>query len=163
MTKGLENMLGLPAMDEVIGEEDITEIEEENFNEEFSKVLTTVEHQNEMVVGKDHSDSMDIIYKETLKHAQDVMDLGFNIDPAKSARMFEVATGLYAKAIDAKNSKRDAQLKAMKLAIEQKRLELQEKQINHNIGTEGGEIGDGIVVSGNRNDVLKEIREGIKK
>src|SRR5206468_2670849 len=99
-----------------------------------------------LIQGQDHSDAMDKVYKETLKHAQDIMDLGFNIDHARAARMFEVASAMYGRAIEAKDKKRDAQLRALKLAMEQQKLELDETRLRHEMGERDTITTDGVIV-----------------
>jgi tRNA A37 N6-isopentenylltransferase MiaA len=53
--------------------------------------------------------------------------MGMNIDPARAPRILEVANQWMKTAADAKISKRDAQLKLMKLIIEQRKLALEER------------------------------------
>lgn len=153
MTRGIEEMLNLPDMGDMLQEPDL-----DNHTTTPSNL-----NQNDhlaMVEGLDHSEAMDALYTETLRHARDVMDMGFNIEPTRSARMFEVATGLYGKAMEAKNSKRDAQLKTMKLALEQRKLEILE---NQNKSAANTIESNGHIIISDRNDLIKQMREQIKK
>jgi hypothetical protein len=116
--------------------------------------------------GKDHSEAMYKVFNETLKHAQDLMDLGFNIDTRSMRGIFEVATNMYNTAISAKNSKRDAQLKAMKLALDQRKLDLDEKRIKSQLNEPEQPVlenGSGTVIVEDRNALIKRIRENAKK
>jgi len=112
----------------------------------------------DLVEGSDHANAMDKIHEETLKHAQDMMDLGYNVDMPRQRGIFEIATMMYARAIEAKNSKRDAQLKTMKLALDQRKLDLDEKKLRHEIGEQT--VNAGVTVTmGDRNEILKRMRE----
>jgi len=91
--------------------------------------------------------------------------LGFNIDIPRARGIFEVATSMYGQAISAKNSKRDAQLKAMKLALDQRKLDLEEKKIKAQLGeTEQNTIvSEATVIKEDRNELIKRLREQQKK
>ena len=111
--------------------------------------------------GTDHAESMDELHREVLQHARDLMSYGFNIDSPRARGIFEIAASMYGHAMTAKNSKRDAQLKAMKLALDRKKVELEEKRTNHAIGQiETATIdGDGTVIVEDRNELLRRLRE----
>ena len=166
MTKGLDDFLNIPHLEDVLKKDGVitkeieTEVlEDEAANEHTIANLEAAEKSLAMINGQDHSDAMDALYGETLKHAKDIMDLGFNIDHARAARMFEVAGSMYKVALDAKNSKRDAQLKAMELVLKQQRLEL-EKQIAK--GNLNNETVEGAVLVEDRNELIKRLREQAK-
>jgi len=163
VTQGIERMLNLPSLEDILREkgvlpegesvEPVNDTEIPNMLPENEELMRTVEMAKQaqsrldMVEGIDHSEAMDKLHKETLKHAQDLMDLGFNIDQRSARGIFEVAVNMYGRAIEAKNAKRDAQLKSLKLALEQRKLELDEKRINAQIGEQ------------DRNELIKRIRE----
>jgi sugar diacid utilization regulator len=73
---------------------------------------------------KDHADSMDHIYEETLQHAKDLMDLGYNVDTRSAGRIFENSANMFKIALEAKNSKRKAQLDRIKLEMKMMRYHL---------------------------------------
>jgi len=106
--------------------------------------------------GADHSASMDNLHNEILQHARDLMAYGFNIDHPRARGIFEIAATLYGHAITSKSSKRDAQLRAMKLALDAKRVDLEEKRTNSAIGLVDTE---GTVMVEDRNDLLRRIRQ----
>jgi hypothetical protein len=161
MTKHLENAFGLPHLDDLMKDEGA--LQAQTFGPAEADQLVAGLRQAQgaaaLMDGTDHAEAMDVIAGETLDYAQKVMDLGFNIDPARAPRMFEVATGLYKASIDAKNSKRDAQLKAAQLIINQQKLELEKRAV-------GAGAPDAIETKGmmveDRNDLIKRLREQAK-
>jgi len=177
VTQGIERMLNLPSLEDILREkgvlpegetiEPVNDTEIPNMLPENEELMRTVEMAKQaqsrldMVEGIDHSEAMDKLHKETLKHAQDMMDLGFNIDQRSARGIFEVAVNMYGRAIEAKNAKRDAQLKSLKLALEQRKLELDEKRINAQIGEQDRNTipGEGVVIREDRNELIKRIRE----
>jgi hypothetical protein len=108
--------------------------------------------------GEDHERSMDLLFKETLEKARDMVELAYNVDQNRSRGILEVAGQFYRTALDAKNSKRDAQLKLMKLALDQRRLALDEKKASQNT-PEATDADASVVVIGDRNDILARARE----
>ena len=170
MTQGIRDFFALPNMDEVLKTEGPVmpepEIEDDGEMMDPGLVQTVALAQQaqarlDMVEGKDHAEAMDTIYKETLKHAQEIMDLGFNVDLPRARGLFEVAGQIYGRAIEAKNSKRDSQLKAMKLALDQRKLDLDERKLNAQLGeTEKNTLtGDATVVREDRNELIRRLRE----
>ncbi len=104
---------------------------------------------------KDHAENTDDIFGQTLQHAQDLMDLGYNVDTRSAGRIFETAANMYKIALDAKNSKRDAQLKNMKLKLENEKLKA---MIRQKSGESGEIIEQEAVVMADRNDLIKKLR-----
>jgi len=107
--------------------------------------------------GTDHAVAMDGLHDEMLQHARDLMAYGFNIDHPRARGIFEIAASLYGHAITSKNSKRDAQLRAMKLALDAKRVDLEEKRTNGAIGLTTDS--EGTVLVEDRNELLRRIRQ----
>ena len=85
------------------------------------------------------------------------MDLGFNVDQRSAATIFEKANMLYKTALDAKSSKRDSQLKTMKLMLEKRKLDLEEKRLKHEMGDVAVDA-DAFIVD-DRNALIKLMRE----
>lgn len=176
MTRSFEEALGLPHLDDMLKEEGVLEkppnplyddIEETDNDDEYTPPqmsntaiasMQMAQKQLDLIEGKDHSEKMDVIHQEALKHAQDIMDLGFNIDHARAARMFEVGANMYKVAMDAANSKRDAQLKAMQLVLNQQKLELEKRQMGES-GTTPGTIDAQAVMVEDRNEIIRRLRE----
>ena len=163
------DMLNLRPLDEMLKEKgvdlDTPETPEATPDEEVQNAVSTLREISAkiaMIEGTDHSDAMDELHKEILGHARDLMSYGFNIDHPRARGIFEIAASMYAHAISAKNAKRDAQLKAMKLSMDKKRVELEEKRTNHQIGQANTMIAtDGTILVEDRNELLRRLREKI--
>ena len=169
MTKMIEHVLGLPSMEDILRSTEPT-VEQDDYEEQNEKELEAIlaitekaEKGLEIIDSgqTDHNNSMDEIHKKTLKHADELMELGYNVDQRSAATIFEKANMLYKTALDAKDSKRKAQLNTMKLLLDQKKLELEEKRLNNEMGS-GPIIGDAIIVD-DRNALIKLMREKREK
>lgn len=108
---------------------------------------------------RDHAQAMDALHDETLKFGRELMELGFNVDTRSARGIFEVASGFFKHAIDAKNSKRDAQLKALKIALDQRKVELDEKSASGDVGKT---MEADVLVTVDRNELIRKARERIK-
>lgn len=174
MTQGLSNIFDLPSVEDILKEkgiltETVEENNENNENEDFQdpSIIKTLELAQQaqarinLLDGTDHADAMDEIYKQTLKHSEDIMDLGFNVEHTRAAKFFESATMMYSRAIEAKNSKRKAQLDAIKLAMEQRKLDMDERRLKHDLGeTEKNTIvSEGTIIKEDRNELIRRLRE----
>lgn len=166
MTQGIEDMLNLPSMEEVFGKtkEPVQDNEEIVVEDDGLKNAVAVFEEAEKVIalkdakgGDGHAQSMDTIHDEMLEAAQTLMKMGHNVDQRSAATIFEKAVMLYKGAIDAKNSKRDMQLKALKLILDQKKLELEEKKVKAELGEK--EIDSEYTILEDRNELIKKIRE----
>lgn len=166
----IADMLNLRPLDEVLKEQGVDVYpdpppEEINEDEHLAKAinhLNTLKAKMEMVEGTDHSDTMDVVHQEVMQHARDLMTYGFNLDHPRARGIFEIAASMYGHAITSKNLKRDAQLKAMKLALDKRRVDLEEKRTNHAVGQlEMSEttLGDAGVVVADRNELLRKMRD----
>lgn len=155
MTKGIADTLGIKSLEEVLAE---TEID----SEDQLPATISDDNKNELMSasqmkGLDHSDAMDEIHDEALDVARKIVDMGMNIDIARAPRIFEVANQWMKTAADAKISKRDAELKLMKLIQDQRKLDLEERKLK---GDRGGEdvIQGEVVYEGDRNKLLKILK-----
>lgn len=166
MTKMIENVLGLPSMEEILKTTEPTpDVNIDTYvdinEQELAAVLKMAEtagNNLEILDGaQDHNISMDEIHEKTLKHADELMDLGFNVDQRSAATIFEKANMLYKTALDAKSSKRDSQLKTMKLMLEKRKLDLEEKRLKHEMGDVAVDA-DAFIVD-DRNALIKLMRE----
>jgi hypothetical protein len=163
---GITDMLNLPSLEDALKEQgvdaaDSTPIEppdEQQINNTVDK-LHQLTARMAMLDGTDHSDAMEAIYKEILGHARDLMAYGFNIDSPRARGIFEVASSMYGHAMTAANSKRDAQLKAMRLALDRRKVDLEEKRTNHAIGQQAATINeDNTIVVEDRNELIRRLR-----
>lgn len=171
MTQGISNMLGLTDLEDALREKGLlppineTDSDDDNIEAEIDPTISAQiaksdleRERNALLAGKDHADAMDVLHTETLKHARDLMDYGFNIDPPRARGIFEVAVGMFGRAIEAKNSKRDAQLKAMKLALDQRKLDLDEQKARNAMGENQIETKASVIIE-DRNEMIRRIRE----
>ena len=151
--------LNLPEMDDLLEEIDV---EEEVNQAVLNSTLALAEQASRTVdiqSGDGHADAMDDIHKQTLQHAKDLMDLGYNVDQRSAATIFEKSTMMYRAALDAKNSKRDMQLKAMKLMLDQRKIEIEEKRLQHELGEQIYDADATATIVEDRNDMIKRIRD----
>jgi hypothetical protein len=155
MTKGLEEFMNLRPLDEVLKERGI------DLDEQVGKLH---ELSSRATMSDEHSEDMDDLHDEIVHHARDLMSYAYNLDIPRQRGIFEIAASMYGHAMSAKNSKRDAQLKTMKLALDRRKVDLEEKRTNHVIGHEQSASLDGnTIVVEDRNELLKRLREQIKK
>ncbi len=174
MTKGIEDMLNIPHLDDILKAEKIA------FQEEVTRTTTPeidLDAQSQMLAVQeidnsiqttethDHARAMDEVYAETLEHSRNLMDLGFNTDERSRRGIFEIATSMYKNALDAKNSKRDAQLKLMKLLADQRKQSFEEMkwraERGERVDAPGSAAATATLVE-DRNDIIKRLREESK-
>jgi hypothetical protein len=162
INENIVEMFNLRPLDEVLKEKGaMPEDEPENDAEHKLEVLRELSSKLSLLEGTDHAEAMDDLHTEVLQHARDLMAYGFNIDHPRARGIFEIAAMMYNHAITAKNSKRDAQLKSMKLALDKKRVELEEKRTNHVIGVANAGDGDNTILVEDRNELLRRLRQQI--
>ncbi len=169
MTKGLTDFFNLPSLDEVLaettpeGEEIVDAVTEEEPEEEPQIPAIVSGTSTELITHDDlksdtHSRDMDKIHDLMMKHGNDITELAYDLDPARAPRMLEVAEKYFHTALDAKNSKRDAQLKLMKLIQDQRKLDLEEARVRNELGGVQSDRADVIMVE-DRNALLKRLRD----
>jgi hypothetical protein len=161
INENIVDMFNLRPLDEVLKEKGAMPEGEEPENEAEHKleVLRELSAKLSLLEGTDHGDAMDEVHSEVLQHARDLMAYGFNIDHPRARGIFEIAAMMYNHAITAKNSKRDAQLKSMKLALDKKRVELEEKRTNHVIGAAVANDSENTILVEDRNELLRRLRQ----
>ena len=123
MTKKLEDLFDM---------EENPALDSEEY-QEASRELEAIESQlpnnpNSITDLSTSDQEMDDLASKAVKHYDDLMDLGMNVEPRFSAPIFDAASKLLGHAITAKTSKIDKKLKALDLDIKRRRLEMQEKQ-----------------------------------
>jgi hypothetical protein len=177
MTAGLEKFLNLPPLDEVLKERGIDlhapkeeepepELPDQEDIQQAISSLRDISAKVALLEGTDHSEDMDKLFEEIITHARDLISYGFNTDQRGARGIFEIASLMYGHALSAKNSKRDAQIKALKLALDRRKVDLTERKLNHDMGN--GQIAttdnnSGMIVVEDRNELIKRIRDQIKK
>lgn len=163
INENIVDMLNLPPLDEVLKAKGVEipapEPEKEAEAQQAITAMQEVSAKINLLEGTDHAEAMDDLHKEILGHARDLMSYGFNIDHPRARGIFEIAANMYGHAITAKNSKRDAQLKALKLAIDRKRVDLEEKRTNHTIGLAAAITDQSTILVEDRNEILRQMRE----
>lgn len=170
MSQGILNTLNIKSLDEILAEtdefnnnlDDAPEEESDDDEEEQLPVKAPASSSAELMArsemtNKEHGKKMDEIYGEAIEIARTVADMANNIDPAKASRMFEVAGQHLKIAIDAQSTKRDAELKLMKLIQDQKKLDLDELRIKTELGNTDNIKGEVIMVE-DRNALLAQLK-----
>lgn len=157
MTKKIAESLNMKSLEEIM--EEVDAIDDEEINSALPAVLEDGTG-NELMThsdmkGDDHAEAMDEVYDKAMDVADKIVDMGMNMDPSRAPRLLEVANQWMKTAADAKISKRDAQLKLMKLIIDQRKLALEERAA----GLSTGELQGDVIFEGDRNTLLKMIRE----
>lgn len=74
-------------------------------------------------LGRKADTELDDLAATALKAYEDIMDLGMNVEPRFSARLFEVATNLLKTSLDAKTAKIDKNLKIVDLQLKKQKLD----------------------------------------
>lgn len=158
MTKKFLDALNIPSMNDIFGDdavddEDVTSPPSSS-DDVAVPSLSPVCADNDFVEGRDHADKMDEIHRQTLQHAAELMEFGYNAEPNRSRGFFEIAASMYGRAIEASNSKRESQLKAMRLALIQRKQELDAKTETQTFQSTGN--GDVVIVE-DRNALLRRL------
>jgi len=154
MTKKLEEILDInQAKEESVPPPetipDVPVISLEDRLEEFDKIASALPRVRGL---GDVSDlELDTLAKKAEEAYDDIMDLGMQVEPKYSARMFEVATGMLNAAITAKTNKIEKKLKMVDLQL--KKLAIDKKN------GKGEEIeGEGFIVT-DRNSILAKLKD----
>lgn len=138
MTKGIEDFLDIPPIEEK--------------DKELKEIVTSSEPKSIIEIKKDqHNEEAEDIRKKAIDAFDDIMTLGKNVEPSKSARMFEVAGQMLKTGLDAINSKADKQLKAAKLRLEAARLKINDETLSS--------LNHGAEVIADRNSLLRQLMD----
>ena len=168
LPSGIQDMLNLPHLDDVMKDQGIVPEETPSPEEDLAEgtpnmalsMVEVFENNLKTVGGEDHASHLDVVSKETLSHARDVMDLAFNVDDRARRGMIEQAANLYKTSIDAKNSKRDYELKLLKLLQDQRKLEFEERKWRESRGEQDVESSADVVsekpVMADRNELIQK-------
>ena len=118
MTKHIDDFLDIPHEDELT-EEANKEVVETDSNTNLSLILPDDAHAKET----------DVIRNKALDLQDEIADIARNVEPSRSARMFEVSGQHLKIALDASNSKEKAKLDAAKLKIEAAKIGVDDKSM----------------------------------
>ena len=157
---------------EILQSEDIYDIDDEDENDEEEiipfqnlpistnivpvAIQTNMQPFDERVFDK-HDIEMDEIAQKALDSYEKIMELGFETESRVSSDLFSVASSMLKNAMDARNSKLEKKLKAIKAEMERLKLNkslggLQTPQANSPI------IDNADVIVTNRNKLLETLR-----
>lgn len=161
MTKKLEELFGLPTTEE---SDDISIEESKQFvanNQEIiaevDSAISKIDAALPLVRDLDTSDEeLDELAKFAKEKAEDLIDLGMNVEPRFSGVILQTAGVMLGHSISAKTAKMDKKLRMIN-------LQLQKARLDHMIKKDAGKAmdadepvdGKGIVLD--RNELLKQI------
>lgn len=165
MTKKLESLFNLP---EVAGEatsEEVQKVIEENKDiiAQVDDAIDKIDSALPIVKDLDAMDEeLDALAKLAKDKAEDLLDLGMNVDPRFGGVIFQTASQLLGHSISAKTAKMDKKLRQIQ-------LQLQKAKFDHQVKKDAGKAGDeeepvdgkGILLD--RNALLASILEKNKK
>lgn len=160
MTKKLEEMLNLPDSKEIINAEQVRDKKQarlaappENLFRDIREMDKISEALPQVKGLGDISDSeFDSLAQRATDAYDDLMDLGMNVEPKYSSRVFEVAQAALKNAIDAKSAKIDKKLKMIELQLKKAKLD----QDNKGKGDDPID-GEGYVIT-DRNSLLEKLK-----
>ena len=152
----LEELLDLPENKEIINR-DINRSVNEPSGEvstikdilELDKISAALPYVKGL--GEASDKELDDLAQRATNAYDDLMDLGMNIEPRFSGRIFEVASTMLKNAIDAKTAKIDKKLKMIELQLKKQKLDENDKNEETEINVNGCVITD-------RNSLLEKIK-----
>ncbi len=164
MTKKLEELLNLPENQEIVKTEEKNNRKAEkqlardnapaeNLFREMGDIDKIAAALPQVKGLGDIADSeLDELAKKATDAYEDLVDLGMNVEPRYSARIFEVAQTALKNAIDAKSAKIDKKLKMIELQLKKQKLDQDAKPAgDDDIQGEGYLITD-------RNSLLEKLK-----
>ena len=165
MTKKLEELLNLPENQEIVKNEDKNNRKAEkqlardnapaenlfrNISEidKIAAALPQVKGLGDIADGE-----LDALAQMATDAYDDLVDLGMNVEPRYSARIFEVAQTALKNAIDAKSAKIDKKLKMIELQLKKQKLDQDAKPS----GDDDDIQGEGYLIT-DRNSLLEKLK-----
>ena len=138
MTKHMDDFLDIPHEDEL---------------EELDDNKTVVESTPTSlpIISSDdaHAKETDVIRDRALDLQEEIAEVARNVEPARSARMFEVSGQHLKIALDAANAKEKSKLEAAKLKLDAARLKVDDETVNS--------LNSGNEVMADRNTLIKQL------
>jgi hypothetical protein len=168
MTNNICDTLNLPRLEDALKEVGVDpgKVQESSKEvEEMAKVLEQIVPSNSLVDDetgiKKFEEEMNEIYHLALKAHKELADLGYNVEARHAGSIFEPAARFLETAMTASKNKNEQKLKLIKLRMDREKLDadLKKNVQEGEIQTENGESG----FLANRNDLLKDLRERLKK
>jgi hypothetical protein len=163
MTKKLESLFNLPEVSEGATSEEVKQVIEEN-RDIITQVDEAIDKIDAALPGITDLDSIDADLDELAKlardKAEDLLDLGMNVDPRFGGVIFQTASTLLGHSITAKTAKMDKKLKQIQLQLQKAKFDHQVKK-DSGKAEEEPEDGKGLLLD--RNALLASILEKNKK
>jgi hypothetical protein len=156
--KKLEELLNLPENKKLVKAEEqrTAPVDPAPFlrsMEEFDKISASLPAVKGL--GDAADAEFDALAQRATDAYDDLMDLGMNVEPRYSSRIFEVAQSALKNAIDAKSAKIDKKLKMIELQLKKAKLD-QDAQGKDPDGS-GAIHGEGVLIT-DRNSLLEKLR-----
>ena len=163
MTKKLEALFDLPPMGEGAADPAVQQVIEENRGiiTEVDAAIDKIDASLPMINDLAAMDSeLDELAKLAKDKAEDLLDLGMNVDPRFGGPIMQTAGQLLGHAITAKTAKMDKKLRMISLQLQKARLD---HQISKDSKKEDDEPMEGQGMVLDRNALLAQILEKNKK
>jgi hypothetical protein len=167
MTKKLEELLNLPENKEIAKDEEkrvrLAEKQiirdnapSENLFRDISEIDKISAALPQVKGLGDISDTeFDDLAQRATDAYDDLMDLGMNVEPRFSSRIFEVAQSALKNAIDAKSAKIDKKLKMIELQIKKQKVDQDAQKTNSD--DDSSIAGEGYLIT-DRNSLLEKLK-----
>lgn len=157
MTKKLEELFNLPTDDATPEEAKHTIEENRAIIAEVDQAIDKIDAALPGVKDLDTADSeLDELAQLAKSKAEDLIDLGMNVDPRFAGVILQTASTLLGHSITAKTAKMDKKLKMIQLQLQKAKHDHQvAKDAGKNEDDEGAVEGKGIVLD--RNELLAQI------
>jgi hypothetical protein len=157
MTKKLEELFNLPSADATPEETEQTIAANRNLITEVDLAIDKIDSALPTVRDLETGDNeLDELAKLAQDKAEDLMDLGMNVEPRFSGVILQTAGVLLGHAITAKTAKLDKKLKMVQLQLAKAKLDYQiEKDAKNKSPADDAIPGEGMVLD--RNELLKTI------
>lgn len=159
MTKKLEELLNLPTSAEEPTVETSQHFIEENreiihqVDDAIDKIDTALPSVRDLEAGDAELDELAKLAKDK---AEDLIDLGMNVDPRFAGVILQTASQMLGHSITAKTAKLDKKLKMVQLQLQKAKLDHQVSKDNKENDDGAGAIeGKGVVLD--RNELLAQI------
>jgi hypothetical protein len=161
MTKKLEDMLNLPDSKEIIASEEKGKKAKVKEQAPAENLFRDIDEMDKITaalpqvkgLGELSDNEFDALAQRATDAYDDLMDLGMNVEPRYSSRVFEVASTMLKNAIDAKSAKIDKKLKMIELQIKKAKLDQDAK----GPGSDDPLSGEGYLIT-DRNSLLEKLK-----
>ena len=167
MTKQLEQLLNLPASnsDDPTPQEALDFIKDnQDLITEVDSAITKIDAALPLVRDLEAGDAeLDELAQLAKEKAEDLMDLGLNIDPRFAGVIMQTAGTMLGHAITAKTAKMDKKLRMISLQLQKARLDHQIAKDAKSGAADLEEPVDGQGMVLDRNELLKQILASQKK